>query len=136
MEVSGQLHAPTYLSSRIEPPVPIGWEAGWGPEPVWMLWWKEKSFAPAGNRIPIVYPRDGEFTGRITAHIKRLRFNPGAVNVGFVKDEVALGQGFLLELPFPLPITWTLLHTSHEAGTMDSKPTTRVKKVKLVPVLN
>jgi hypothetical protein len=33
MEVSGQLHAPTALSSRKEAPVPIGQEAGWDPEP-------------------------------------------------------------------------------------------------------
>jgi len=31
LEVSGQLRALEAL-----PPAPIGWEAGWAPEPVWM----------------------------------------------------------------------------------------------------
>jgi hypothetical protein len=35
------------------PPVPIVQEAGWAPEPIWTQRIEEKSFAPAGNRIPI-----------------------------------------------------------------------------------
>jgi hypothetical protein len=35
MEVSGQLNP---LGK--EPPVPIGYEAGWDPEPVWTTWRK------------------------------------------------------------------------------------------------
>jgi hypothetical protein len=35
------------------PPVPIGQEAGWAPEPVWPQRIEEKSFAPAGDRTPI-----------------------------------------------------------------------------------
>jgi hypothetical protein len=35
------------------PPVPIGEEAGWAPEPVWAQRIEEKSFAPAGDRTPI-----------------------------------------------------------------------------------
>jgi hypothetical protein len=35
------------------PPVPIVQEAGWVPEPVWTQRLKEKSFVPAGDRIPI-----------------------------------------------------------------------------------
>jgi hypothetical protein len=34
-------------------PVPIVQEAGWAPEPVWTQGLDEKSFAPAGDRIPI-----------------------------------------------------------------------------------
>jgi hypothetical protein len=30
-------------------PVPIGQEAGWAPEPVWIQRPEEKSFAPAGD---------------------------------------------------------------------------------------
>jgi hypothetical protein len=37
--VSGQLHAPVALS-----PVPIGWEVGWTPEPVWTTWRSEYSW--------------------------------------------------------------------------------------------
>jgi hypothetical protein len=33
MEVSGQLHDPAALPPGKEPPVPIGKEAGWAPEP-------------------------------------------------------------------------------------------------------
>jgi hypothetical protein len=36
-----------------ELPVHIGQEAGWAPEPVWTQEIEEKSFAPAGDRIPI-----------------------------------------------------------------------------------
>jgi hypothetical protein len=36
LEVSGQLHIVAALSSRKEPWVPIGKEAGWTPELVWM----------------------------------------------------------------------------------------------------
>jgi len=36
MEVSGQLHTPAALSPGKEHPAPIGWEAGWALEPVWM----------------------------------------------------------------------------------------------------
>jgi hypothetical protein len=50
MEVSGHLHAPVPLPSAKEPPVPIGYEAVWLPEPVWTLWTGEKSLAPSGNR--------------------------------------------------------------------------------------
>jgi hypothetical protein len=42
--VSGQLHAQAALSPGKEPPVPIGQEAGWAPEPVWTTWIGEKSF--------------------------------------------------------------------------------------------
>jgi len=35
MEVSGQLHAPAALPPGKEPLVPIGYEAGWAPEPFW-----------------------------------------------------------------------------------------------------
>jgi hypothetical protein len=40
MEVTGQLYAPAALLTRKEPPVPIGREARWAPEPVWTLWSK------------------------------------------------------------------------------------------------
>jgi hypothetical protein len=36
------------------PPVPIGQEAGWAPEPVWTQRIGEKSFASAEDRTPIV----------------------------------------------------------------------------------
>jgi hypothetical protein len=52
MELSGQLLAPAALSPEKEPLVPIGWEAGWAPEPVWTRWWREKFPAPAGSRTP------------------------------------------------------------------------------------
>jgi hypothetical protein len=45
MEVSGQFHAPDRLLPGEEPPVPIGWEAGWVPEAIWKLWRREKHFS-------------------------------------------------------------------------------------------
>jgi hypothetical protein len=39
---SGQLHTPAALPPGEEPPVPIGWEAGWTSGPVWT--WRRKKF--------------------------------------------------------------------------------------------
>jgi hypothetical protein len=36
--VSGQLHVPAALPPGKERPVPIGYEIGWTPEPVWTTW--------------------------------------------------------------------------------------------------
>jgi hypothetical protein len=57
MGVSGQRHAPAALLPPGKgPPVPIVQEAGWAPEPVRTQRLEEKSFAPAGDRTPIVQP--------------------------------------------------------------------------------
>jgi hypothetical protein len=47
MEVSGQLHAPAALPPGKKPLVPIGYEAGWAPEP-FRTWWWIKFPAPQG----------------------------------------------------------------------------------------
>jgi hypothetical protein len=53
MGVSGQRHAPAeLLPPEKGPPVPIGQEAGWAPEPVWTQRLEEKSLAPSGDRTP------------------------------------------------------------------------------------
>jgi hypothetical protein len=39
-----------------EPPVPLGQEARWAPEPVWTQGLEEKSSAPVWDRTPIVQP--------------------------------------------------------------------------------
>jgi hypothetical protein len=39
---------------RGPPVLPIGWEAGWVPEPVWIQGLNERSFAPAEDRTPVV----------------------------------------------------------------------------------
>jgi hypothetical protein len=52
MDLSGQLHAPAALSTGNQPPVSTAQEAGWVPEPVWTLWRREKSFAPAWESKP------------------------------------------------------------------------------------
>jgi hypothetical protein len=41
--VSGQIHAPAALPPGKEPPVPIGYEVGWTPEPVYTTWRSENS---------------------------------------------------------------------------------------------
>jgi hypothetical protein len=57
MEVSGQLYVPAALPPKKEHLLSIGQEAGWAPEPVWTLWRRDKSLAPAGNRTPAVLPK-------------------------------------------------------------------------------
>jgi hypothetical protein len=53
MEVSRQFHAPAaLLHPGKEPLVPIRLEAGWAPEQIRTIWWREKFLAPAGTRIP------------------------------------------------------------------------------------
>jgi hypothetical protein len=55
MGVSGQRHAPAALYPRERtPPVPIGQEAGWAPEPVWTQRLEEKSSASVGDGTPVV----------------------------------------------------------------------------------
>jgi hypothetical protein len=44
MKVSGQLYVPASLPPEKDAPVPIGYEAGWAPEPVWTLWRRENYF--------------------------------------------------------------------------------------------
>jgi len=52
MEVSGLLHAPAASPPGKHLPIPIGYEAEWVQEPVWMRWQK-KITAPVGNRTPV-----------------------------------------------------------------------------------
>jgi hypothetical protein len=51
-EASGQIHASAALPPGKEPPLYIGYEAGWAPEPVCTLWRRKKSLAPAWNQTP------------------------------------------------------------------------------------
>jgi len=54
--VSGQLHAPTALLPGKVLLLPIGWEAGWAPDPVWAQQRADKIPAPTGKRTPFVQP--------------------------------------------------------------------------------
>jgi hypothetical protein len=48
-------HPGRAFTSGKGPPVPIGQEAGWAPEPVWTQRIEEKSFVPAGDRTSIAW---------------------------------------------------------------------------------
>jgi hypothetical protein len=55
MRVSGQHDAPAALYPPGKgPPVPVGQEAGWAPEPIWTQKLEEKSSAFVGYRTPVV----------------------------------------------------------------------------------
>jgi hypothetical protein len=54
MELNVQLHATAALPQGEYTPVPIRWEVGWAPEPVWMLD-REKS-CHARNRTRVIQP--------------------------------------------------------------------------------
>jgi hypothetical protein len=55
MEMNGQFHAPAALSPGKEPPTRA-------PDPIWKLWSREESLAPAGIRTPTVQPVARHFT--------------------------------------------------------------------------
>jgi hypothetical protein len=57
--VSGQLHAPAAL-----PPVPIGSEAGWAPEPVCTMWRRENSwpYQDSNSDPSVVQPVASRYT--------------------------------------------------------------------------
>jgi hypothetical protein len=50
MEVSGEPHTPAILRPGKQCPVPSVQEAGWAPEPIWILWRRKKSIASARNQ--------------------------------------------------------------------------------------
>jgi hypothetical protein len=52
--MGGQLRVPTALSPCKEHTAPTREKTGWASDPVWPLWSREESFAPAANRTPAV----------------------------------------------------------------------------------
>jgi hypothetical protein len=58
LEVRGQLHAPAALLPEKDPPVPIGLEARWAPEAVWMTWrrWKSRPYRVSNSEPSAVQP--------------------------------------------------------------------------------
>jgi hypothetical protein len=62
MEVSGQLHAPAALHPGKEPSLSIRSEAGWTPEPVWMLGSREIILGPVKNQTPAVQAEVRRYT--------------------------------------------------------------------------
>jgi hypothetical protein len=74
LEVGGQLHAPAALllgKKQLPPPIPIGEEAGWTPEPVWTI---SNSYNPWPHRdsnsdLSAIQPIASRYTGyATTAH--------------------------------------------------------------------
>jgi hypothetical protein len=69
MQVSG-LHAPAALPPGKEPPVPIRWEVGWTPEPVWTTWRSENSCLhwDSNSHPSVVQPVASRCTGSEPVH--------------------------------------------------------------------
>jgi hypothetical protein len=64
-EVSGQLHAPAALPPEKEPPVPIRYEVGWVPEPVWTMWRRKNSwlYRDSNSDPSVVQPVASRYPG-------------------------------------------------------------------------
>jgi hypothetical protein len=86
MGVSGKRHVPAALNPRGKDPVPIGQEAGWAPEPVWIQRLEEKSFRLCrGSNLdrPVVQPVSRHYTDSATRPTERRS------KYGFYKDASA-----------------------------------------------
>jgi hypothetical protein len=72
MGASGQCHIPAalHLWGKDSQCWLIGQEAGWAPELVWMQRLEEKSFAPAGDRTPVIQSVVRHYTDWATTAIK------------------------------------------------------------------
>jgi hypothetical protein len=71
MGVSGQRHAPAALYPPGKgPPVPIGQDAGWAPEPVWTQGLEEKSSASVGDQTPVAQTVVKHYTAWATLALK------------------------------------------------------------------
>jgi hypothetical protein len=106
MEVIGQLHAPAPLPPGKEPPVHIGEESGWAPEPFWTRWWREKFPAPppkeSSPRPSIVQPVAQRYTDwAITALITAV-FPQYLGNLGTRWRWIVIFTLRLLHLQYPL----------------------------------
>jgi hypothetical protein len=72
MEARGQLHAPAALPPEKEPAVPIGYEVGWTPEPVWTTW-RKKILDPHRDSISnpsVVQPVASRYTNYNPLEVK------------------------------------------------------------------
>jgi hypothetical protein len=69
--MSGPASRPGRFPQRKKSPVPIGYEAGWAPEPVWTLKSREKYFASGGNRTPVVQPLARRYTDELSRLLSR-----------------------------------------------------------------
>jgi hypothetical protein len=62
--MSGLLHAQATLPPEKEPPLPIGYEVGWTPEPVWTTWRRENScsYWDSNSDPSVVQPVASQYT--------------------------------------------------------------------------
>jgi hypothetical protein len=64
LEMRGQIHGPAALLPEKDPPVSIGQEVGWTPEPVWMMWRCENSrpYRDSNSDPSVVQPVASRYT--------------------------------------------------------------------------
>jgi hypothetical protein len=95
MEVSGQLHAPAASPPWEQPLVPIGQDAGWGPEKFWTRW-RRKIPSPRRQSKPRTRSSSPQ-PSAIPTELSRL-YLPNVANIIYLFLEAVLYAG---NLPVP-----------------------------------
>jgi hypothetical protein len=123
--VSGQLHAPAALPPGEKPPVPIGYEVGWTPEPVWTTWRRENSwpYRDSNSDLSVVQPV-----------AKRARIKPKKILITRGKANVLLITILANVMRTTKPQAWYGWYTQHDTKRDKHKSLLHSTKFMTAPV--